>query len=430
MNRELRVLLDGRPVGTLARLVSGRLRFEYDDAYQGEPDPTPLSVSMPVQERSHGHATVSPWLWGLLPDDTDVVRRWAREFGVSSDNPFSLLGTPIGEDCAGGVQFVPPGRIGSLLEEPGSIEWLTAGDVEVRLRQLRADATAWLGDGRTERSPAVLGRFSLAGRQRKTALLLDGDRWGVPAGRIPTTHILKPPIEGFRDQELNEHLCLDAAARAGLIAARSRVVQFGSESAVVITRYDRRRISGQVMRVHQEDLCQALGVAPDRKYQSEGGPGPAEICRLLRAVMPEAAAVASVRRFADALIWNWIIAGSDAHAKNYSLLLAGRQVRLAPLYDITSALPYENERHVRLAMKVGDSYDMVGYRNPWPRTASSLGLDEAWLTARVSDLCQRAPAAFAEAAEEQAIVDLGRPSTQRLVNLVARRAARCARLLG
>ena len=429
MIRELRVLLDGHPVGTLARLTSGRLRFEYDEAYQDEPDPTPLSVSMPVQERSHGHVAVSPWLWGLLPDDTDVVRRWARESGASSVDPFSLLGTPIGEDCAGGVQFVPFGRVGPLAAEPGSIEWLTTADVAVRLRQLRADPTAWLGDGLVERNPAFVGRFSLAGRQRKTALLLDGDRWGVPSGRIPTTHILKPPIEGFRDQELNEHLCLDAASRAGLIAAESRVVRFESESAVVITRYDRRRIAGRVVRVHQEDLCQALGVAPDRKYQSEGGPGPAEICRLLRAVMPDAVAEASVRRFADALIWNWIIAGTDAHAKNYSLLLAGRQVRLAPLYDITSALPYENERHLRLAMKVGDAYDLVGYRNPWPATGIRLGLDGAWVTARAAVLCERAPAAFAEAAAEQAIADLGRPSSQRLVNLVERRATRCAKLL-
>ncbi|MFH1103920.1 MAG: type II toxin-antitoxin system HipA family toxin [Actinomycetota bacterium] len=430
MTPELRVLLDGRPVGTLARLTNGRLRFEYDAAYQDERDPTPLSLSMPVQERSHGHATVSPWLWGLLPDDVDVLRRWAREFGVSSVNPFSLLGTPIGEDCAGGVQFVPPNRIESLMADTGSVEWLTAADVEVRLRLLRADATAWLGDERVERSRAFVGQFSLAGRQRKTALLFDDDRWGVPSGRIPTTHILKPPIEGFRDQELTEHLCLDAASRVGLIAAESRVACFGAESAVVITRYDRLRSDGRVGRVHQEDLCQALSVAPEHKYQSEGGPGPAEIARLIRAAMPAEAAETNVRRFADALIWNWIIAGTDAHAKNYSLLLAGRQVRLAPLYDLTSALPYENERHLRLAMKVGDGYELVNYRNPWPKTASRMGLDEEWLTARVAELCERAPQAFTAAAEEQEIVTLNRPSTRRLVDLVENRAARCAKLMG
>jgi serine/threonine-protein kinase HipA len=328
---------------------------------------------MPVQERSHGHATVSPWLWGLLPDNMDVLRRWARQFSVSSVNPFSLLGTPIGEDCAGGVQFVPPARLESLLAEPGSVEWLSIADVEVRLRHLREDATAWLGDAAVERNPGFVGRFSLAGRQRKTALFFADGRWGAPSGRIPTTHILKPAIEGFSDQELVEHLCLDAASRAGLIAAESRVVAFGAESAVVVTRYDRIRIADRVVRVHQEDLCQALGVAPEHKYQSEGGPGPAEIAHLLRAAMPEEAAKTSVRRFADALIWNWIIAGTDAHAKNYSLLLAGREVRLAPLYDVTSALPYENERHLQLAMKVGDGYALVDDRNPWPRTAGRIG---------------------------------------------------------
>ena len=226
-----------------------------------------------------------------------------------------------------------PGRVERCWSGRDPSSWLTEEEVAERLRDLRADTTAWLGRSFT-------GQFSLAGAQAKTALLQRDGRWGVPSGATPTTHILKPAVAGLDDHDLNEHLCLDAARRAGLIAARTRIERFGEETAVVVTRYDRIATGGAIRRVHQEDLCQALGIPPTRKYQNEGGPGPVQIVRLLRGAMRPTAAEDAVRRFADALAWNWLIAGTDAHAKNYSLLLAGPEARLAPLYDIASALPY------------------------------------------------------------------------------------------
>jgi serine/threonine-protein kinase HipA len=108
---------------------------------------------------------------------------------------------------------------------------------------------------------------------------------------MPTTHILKPAVSGFDDHDLNEHLCLDAARRAGLLVALTSVPRFGDETAVVVTRHDRRVApGGEILHVHQEDLCQALCLPPSRKYQNEGGPGPAQIARLLRAAMPPAVA--------------------------------------------------------------------------------------------------------------------------------------------
>lgn len=140
-------------------------------------------------------------------------------------------------------------------------------------------------------------------------------------------------------------------------------------------------------------------------------------------------AEAQVGRFVDALIFNWIIAGTDAHAKNYSLLLNRSEIALAPLYDITSALPFENERHMRLAMKIADDYALYNDRNPWPIAAARLRLDADALNERVAALCASVPAAFAAAAIRPAIADLGRPTPRRLADLVARRAARCAMLL-
>lgn len=424
---ELRVLIGGRPAGVLDRLTNGRLHFEYDPGYQASAGATPLSVSMPLAQLAHGHATIEPWIAGLLPDDRDVQRRWGREFGLSTISAFALLATPIGEDCAGGVQFVRPDRLGPLLADPGLVHWLEPDDLEARLARLRVEGTAWLGEGDTR--PGFVGRFSLAGRQRKTALLFDGERWGVPSGRIPTTHILKPAIAGYADQELNEHLCLAAARTCGLPAAESRVRTFGRESVVVVVRYDRQPFGEELLRVHQEDLCQALGVHPDRKYQSDGGPGPREVARLLRAVMSAELAERSVWRFADALIWNWVIGGTDAHAKNHSLLLHGSQVRLAPLYDMTSALPYGNPQRMRLAMKVDDGYALVHHRNPWPVAARNLGLDPDAVTARAIELCERAPGAFAAAAGDPGVEVLGRRFPGRLIEHVERRAGSCVRLL-
>jgi serine/threonine-protein kinase HipA len=424
MTDSLLVILEDLVAGTVTRLRGGRLRFDYGDEYREVSGSTPLSLSMPIQVRSHPDQIATPWLWGLLPDNDAVLRRWAREFHVSASSPFSLLATPVGEDCAGAVRFALPEEVDRVLGRSGEIAWLSDDDVAERLRELREDSTAWLGRSFT-------GQFSLAGAQAKTALLFQDGRWGVPSGSTPTTHILKPAVGGLDDHDLNEHLCLDAARRAGLLAVRTNVSRFGDETAVVVARYDRREaLGGEILRVHQEDLCQALGVPPGRKYQNEGGPGPAQIARLLREAIPPAIAEDAVWRFADALIWNWLIGGTDAHAKNYSLLLAGDQVRLAPLYDIASALPYGvHERKLRFAMKIGGDYRVFLQRNTWPGAARDLGLDAGALVDRVSELASFAPDGFADAVSAPDIVALDRGLPGKLLDLVAARAARCRRLL-
>jgi serine/threonine-protein kinase HipA len=423
MSDSLLVLVDDEVAGVLQRLPGGRLRFHYERAYQEDPDPTPLSLSMPIQVASHSDRVVSPWLWGLLPDNPDVLRRWAREFEVRPGSAFALLATPIGEDCPGAVRFVPPEGLEAMRERRGKVAWLDEEAVARRLRELREDSTAWLGESFT-------GQFSLAGAQAKTALLREDGRWGQPSGPIPTTHILKPGVSRLDEHDLDEHLCLDAARRAGLVAARTEISRFAGESAVVVSRYDRIIGETGIRRVHQEDLCQALSVAPERKYENDGGPGAARIVRLLRESMPATIAAESVARFADALIWNWLIGGTDAHAKNYSLLLAGEQVRLAPLYDVASALPYAtDERSLRLAMKIGGRYDVHPRRNPWPRTAADLGLDGGELTGRAIELAHEAPGAFAAAAAAESVVALESELPGRLGDLIAARAERCLTVL-
>jgi serine/threonine-protein kinase HipA len=423
MADSLIVVLEDQVAGTLTRLTGGRLRFEYDDDYRARATPTPVSMSMPTQVRVHPDQVVTPWLWGLLPDNQAVLSRWAREFQVSASSPFSLLATPVGHDCAGAVRFVAPGDLDDAIARPGDVRWLSEAELAQRLRDLREDGTTWLGREFT-------GQFSLAGAQAKTALLHEDGRWGVPSGSMATSHILKPAVAGLDDHDLNEHLCLDAARRAGLVVARTRVARFGDESAIVVDRYDRRAHAGRLLRVHQEDVCQALGVHPSRKYQNEGGPSASDVARLLRSAMAPRVADDAIWRFLDALAWNWLIAGTDAHAKNYSLLLAAGQVRLAPLYDVASALPYgTHEKKLRFAMKVGD-YSVYTYRNTWARAARDLGLDPEQVHERVVALAARAPDAFADAASAPAVRSLDRPLPERLVDLVAERVRRCVAVLG
>jgi serine/threonine-protein kinase HipA len=423
MNDSLTVLLNDATVGTLARSRGGRLSFTYDASYQARREVTPLSVSMPAQIRSHPDRVISPWLWNLLPENEAVLLRWARQFHASASSPFSLLATPIGQDCAGAVRFEEQGNVAEARATPGDVTWLTEAGVAGRLRELKADSTAWLGRSFT-------GQFSLAGAQAKTALLCQDGRWGVPHGAKATTHILKPAVAGLDDHDLNEHLCLDAARRAGLIAVRTRVARFGAETAIVVDRYDRRVSNGITLRIHQEDLCQAMGLPPTRKYQAEGGPAPAQIAELFRKIMSPRNADDAIERFFDALVWNWLIGGTDAHAKNYSLLLAGGEVRLAPLYDIASSLPYgAHERKLRLAMKIGGSYDVVPWRNTWSRAAAELRIDRQKALVRVRELTRIVVEAFRKAAAEPDVVALHRELPSRLINIIDDRASRCARVI-
>ncbi|TCO48235.1 serine/threonine-protein kinase HipA [Kribbella antiqua] len=423
---ELCLLLGDELAGTVTRLSNGKLNFRYDDTYVSKgATATPISVSMPTHVTPHTDSQITPWLWGLLPDDDAVLNRWAREFQVSAGSAFALLATPVGEDCPGAVRLIPPDRLPAVAE-PGltDVDWLGEAQIAQRLRDLKRDNTAWLGANHA-------GRFSLAGAQAKTALLRDGDRWGDPHGSVATSHILKPAIEGLDNHDLNEHLCLSAMQAAGLFAVGSRIERFEDQSAIVVARYDRRLRDGRQIRVHQEDLCQALGVHPVRKYQNEGGPGPRDIASLLSRAIPRSDARKATLSFLDALVWNWVIAGTDAHAKNYSLLLQGQQVRLAPFYDVASALPYDSypEQKMRLAMKFGSGYQVNPASSPWARIASDLHLPVDEVRDRAARLVATAPDAFSTAAADPAVRRLESALPERLTDLVAQRAARCARYL-
>lgn len=422
MSDELIVLLDGRKVGHLRKGARGRVTFVYTDEWRNTPDAYPLSLSMPMAAQEHGPASVEAFLWGLLPDNEAVLGRWAAKFQVSARNPFALL-SHVGGDCAGAVQFVLPERLESISSgELDTIEWLDDQAIADRLRALREDHTAW-------RLPRDTGQFSLAGAQPKTALLYTS-RWGIPHGRIPTTHILKPPTGQFDGHAENEHVCLSLARALGLPAASSRVMHFGNEAAIVVDRYDRQRSRTGVTRVHQEDMCQALGVMPTMKYQNEGGPSVAGIVELLRTQSSDRGA--DVRTFVQAVAFNWLIAGTDAHAKNYSLLIAaGPRVRLAPLYDIASVLPYPelDFRKLKLSMKIGGEYEIhqIGLRH-WQRLAAEIRFNEKELLEEIRVMAERLPDEVARVRVTARKEGLEHGLIDRLADALIERAAACLRM--
>ena len=423
MTELLVVIADRRIMGEIRRNRGGRLTFVYHDRWRSLDAAFPLSLSMPLVVAEHDHARIEPWAWGLLPDNEAILARWGQRFHVSPRNPFALLGS-VGEDCSGAVQLVRPDRVDEILrDDHQQVEWLTESDIAERLRILRQDQAAWRVAGDN-------GQFSLAGAQPKTAFLFDGQRWGVPYGRTPTTHILKPPIDGFDGHAENEHLCLALARTLGLPAACSEVRRFEDEAAIIVERYDRARLDGSIRRLHQEDMCQVLGLPPTKKYQNEGGPGCAELCEAIRTHSGDPGVDAWT--FARTIMLNWIIGGTDAHAKNFSMLIgAGGRARLAPLYDIASTLPYGfDPRKLKMATKIGGKYRLEEvHSRHWVKFATDLRIPSAEVLDMGMAMAETLPAAFAETVDQAHANGLVHPILQRMIEVVNARSEHCARVL-
>lgn len=420
MPEALTLLMNGRVAGTISRIRGGaRLVFDYDEAWRQARESFPLSLSMPLTGRTYGDDTITPWMWGLLPDNELALRKIAAANHVSPQNVFALLWV-IGEDCPGAVQFVEPDRVADMAQG-GDIKWLEEGEIAERLADLRRSPS--LG-----RKPDE-GQFSLPGAQPKTALLRDGKKWGIPSGRIPTTHILKPPIEDLDGHAENEVFSLTLASKIGLRAARVEVMRFGGELAIVVERYDRFRADdGRILRVHQEDMCQALSIHPAIKYENQGGPG---IAKIMESLNWTSDPTSDRTRFMKAIAYNFVLMGTDAHAKNYSLLF-GRagQVRLAPLYDVASYMPYLPDRWQgqKMPMRIADHYrysDILPRH--WERMAKACGFPAEEAVHHVAGLVTALPVIA-----EETVADLRAQGVEHTVldDLVERLKWRCHYLGG
>ncbi|MCX6873512.1 MAG: type II toxin-antitoxin system HipA family toxin [Verrucomicrobia bacterium] len=426
MTETLHLLHGEEAVGILAYdRRKDQITLSYEEAWQFGTGTFPVSLALPLARKTHPDERVRPYLQGLLPDNPAVIEAWGKRFKVSPRNPFDII-KHVGEDCAGALLFVRPERRDLILA--GELDRLTPlsdGNLARRMDDLRAQARA---------IPVVIdGRFSLAGAQTKDALHWQDGRWHVPAGRIPSTHILKPELEEFDEHALNEHFCLQLASRVGLPAAESRMLPVAGKNVLCVRRYDRIEDprSQRVLRIHQEDTCQALGLYPHQKYQADGGPSAAGIVNLLERYADDAAA--DIRSFVMALALNWVIAGTDAHSKNYSLL-HGRDsiLRLAPLYDLASYLPYQRDplsTKVKLAMKLGGTYRLRRIdATHWRAWALEAGLAPDLVTSLVRTVVEKVAQAVAATREALAAThDCAFLET--LAAAIDERALHCAVLL-
>lgn len=379
MPRQLEVWLSGTRIGTLAQ-IDGRLSFSYVADWLASSQATPLSQSLPLQAEPFDDRATRPFFAGLLPEG-DKRKLVAQALHVSRQNDFALL-DGIGGECAGAVTLLEPGQIPQAANAPDTVRWL--GEAELlRLLDEMPKRPMLAGDADM--------RLSLAGAQDKLPVIAEGERIGLPRFGSPSTHILKPAIAGIEGSVINEGFCMALARALKLDVADTAVHAVGERHYLLVERYDRQRAAtGQLLRLHQEDFCQALGVAPEYKYQNEGGPDLAQAFGLLRqATRPSAP---HILKLLDYVIFNAFIGNHDAHAKNFSLLYTPHGAVLAPLYDALSTAVYPRLTD-KMAMKIGGKYRFTEVQaRHWERFATDAGLSPAQVKKRILDIAKRLPA--------------------------------------
>lgn len=386
----LNVFLNSRLVGQLRRDVPGAISFQYHPSWLDWEFVLPVSLSLPLREQAYTGASVIAVFDNLLPDNDLLRRQIAMRTHAEGTDAYSLLGA-IGHDCVGALQFLPqhiePGPAGSVEARP-----ISEDGIALVIENL---ATAPLGV-----TEDVSFRISIAGTQEKTAFLYRDGKWYKPRGTTATTHILKPSIGRLPNgvdlthSVENEYYCLNAIAALGMESAKSQMMSFGKRRVLVVERFDRTwTADGRLLRLPQEDCCQALSTPPTLKYQSDGGPGIVQILQLLRGSDDP---LADQREFLKATIVFWLMGATDGHAKNFSVFLRpGGRFRLAPLYDVISAQPSIDSKqmpwkHFRQAMSFGTKphYSM---RQIAPRhffqTAAKAGIGKDVVPSILEELC-------------------------------------------
>lgn len=340
-SRALSVWTNGQRVGTWTLPTRGDMAFTYDADWTNSLGGRPLSLSLPYT----GHqaltgARVHNFFDNLLPDSEPIRRRLAVRFKTQSDGAFDLL-QAIGRDCVGAVQLL------GVDESPEEITRIVGTPMlEEDVEKLLIQTTSTGPFSNVDESEEL--RISLAGAQEKTALLWHGGAWLRPHGSTPTTHILKLPLglvgqrkADFSTSVENEWLCMNLLAEYGLPVARTAILQFGSQKVLGVERFDRRLHSSGawLMRLPQEDFCQVKGVPSHLKYESDGGPGLADLAGVLSGSVQAEQDLATLLK---TQVLFWMLAAPDGHAKNFSIrLLPQGRYTLTPLYDVMSIWPVE-----------------------------------------------------------------------------------------
>lgn len=404
----LDILINGRLAGQLEKETSGAISFRYDESWLTWEHRFAISLSLPLRRAIYRGAPVVAVFDNLLPDNPNIRRRVAERTSAAGTDAYSLL-EQIGRDCVGAMQFLPPGEKG---REDRTIHGEPISDRSIE------KMLANLGGVPLGIDPEHEFRISVAGAQEKTALLHFGKRWMTPMGITPTTHILKPQIgeiptsTGVIDMASsvdNEHYCLTLLEEFGLDVAQTHIQTFGKRRVLVVERFDRQwRGDKELLRIPQEDCCQALGIPPTRKYQStvighQNGPSAVDILKLLAASDEPAKDRAD---FFKSQIIFWLIGATDGHGKNFSIYLRpGGGFALTPFYDVLSAQPAFDKKQIpnnryKLAMSVGTNrkYKILDiWGRHFVETAREAGFGKTQIKAMIDDILAKAPSAAEQA---------------------------------
>jgi serine/threonine-protein kinase HipA len=405
----LDVYLHGRLTGVLLRKGNGNLQFRYDGDYV-KAGGQPLSWNLPLRSEAFPHRDCLAFFGNLLPEE-DVRAQLALVTGISASNDYRLL-ERFGGDVAGAVTLLPrdesPRRSGPDELESLSPERLDELLVNLPQRPLAADEQGEV-------------RLSLAGAQSKLPVVEVEGGFALPHGsERPTTHILKPEPARFPGLVANEFFCMRLAATVGLqVAEVDRAETLSGLPYLIVTRYDRDLTQEPVRRLHQEDLCQALGKLYIEKYQQDGGPGVADAMALTGKA--SSAPARDRPQLWLALVFNVLIGNCDAHGKNYSLLYDSPAPSLAPLYDLVSTAAYD-ELATRLAMSI-DGARMLAEVDlaAWRRLAEEIGFAPRFLDQRMTPFVDRVLGAVPELASEPEHSD---PIVREIAVGISDRAAR------
>ncbi len=357
----LDVYINNRLAGHLLKEAGGAISYSYAGSWLDWESRFPISLSLPLTDGTYRGALVDAVFGNLLPDNQEIRKRVAERTGAAGTDAWSLL-EEIGRDCVGAMQFLHEGETPSALNDISG-EPVSNAKIEEILANL---GTIPLGI-----DPEHAFRISVAGAQEKTALTLVDGQWILPKGTTPTTHILKPEIgtiptpAGQIDMTAsvdNEHYSLTLLGELGLAVNNTKIETFGARRVLVVERFDRQwRTDGSLLRLPQEDFCQALGIPSSRKYQStvEGhlnGPGIIDIMKVLQG---SDTPTEDREAFFKAQIIFWLIGATDGHGKNFSIFLRpGGRFQLTPFYDVLTVQTAIDRRQIpqkefRLAMSVG-----------------------------------------------------------------------------
>ena len=395
--------MNSRLVGQLRKAASGAIDFRYDESWLSWEHGFPVSLSMPLREDLYVGDPVVAVFDNLLPDNPDFRDKIAARTQADGSDTFSLL-RAVGRDCVGAMQFLPEG------EDPGpagSVQGHAVSEDEIAgiLANLTNNP---LGVGAQEEF-----RISLAGAQEKTALLYWKGGWLIPHDATATTHILKPQI-GLRGDGVdlslsveNEHLCMRLIAMLGLPAAKTRLETFGGKKVLVVERFDRQWTKdGRLLRLPQEDCCQALSKPSNLKYESDGGPG---LPDLLDLFMSSDEPAHDRKLIMKAAVAFWLLSATDGHAKNFSLFLHPHGgFSLTPLYDVMSTQPNFDahqlrQRDMKMAMAVGrNRHYAINEIVPrhFLQTAAASGMGENIVREIFEELLERGKAAISNVGDD------------------------------